>query len=134
MLKCSFIEKNKKIIIIGLIKRNFYKVYLINYILFLYKKKKKIKSKLDNLIYYIKFFSKNEYEEIIRNYSSFLKEKLKINLFFIKKIKNKIFEIIIKIPNFTFEEVQKKQNFLYKEILYKREIIYNNKKKKNNWK
>jgi len=133
MLKCSFIEKNKKIIIIGLIKRNFYKVYLINYILFLYKKKKKIKSKLDNLIYYIKFFSKNEYEEIIRNYSSFLKEKLKINLFFIKKIKNKIFEIIIKIPNFTFEEVQKKQNFLYKEILYKREIIYNNKKKIHHW-
>lgn len=131
MLKVSFIEKNKKIIIIGLIKRNFYKLYLINYILFLYKKKKKIKSKLDNLIYYIKFFSKKikKNEEIIRNYSSFLKEKLKINLFFIKKIKNKIFEIIIKIPNLPFEEVQK--NFFY--ILYKREIINNYKKKIYHW-
>ncbi|ASS46845.1 serine--tRNA ligase [Candidatus Karelsulcia muelleri] len=131
MLKVSFIEKNKKIIIIGLIKRNFYKLYLINYILFLYKKKKKIKSKLDNLIYYIKFFSKKikKNEEIIRNYSSFLKEKLKINLFFIKKIKNKIFEIIIKIPNLPFEEVQKK--VLY--ILYKREIINNYKNKIYHW-
>ncbi|RIU86108.1 serine--tRNA ligase [Candidatus Karelsulcia muelleri] len=133
MLKVSFIEKNKKIIIIGLIKRNFYKLYLINYILFLYKKKKKIKSKLDNLIYYIKYFSKKikKNEEIIRNYSSFLKEKLKINIFFINKIKNKIFEIIIKIPNLPFEEVQK--NFLYKEILYKREIINNYKKKIYHW-
>ncbi|XOS86628.1 MAG: serine--tRNA ligase [Candidatus Karelsulcia muelleri] len=129
MLKVSFIEKNKKIIIIGLIKRNFYKLYLINYILFLYKKKKKIKSKLDNLIYYIKFFSKKINEEIIRNYSSFLKEKLKIKIFFIKKIKNKIFEIIIKIPNFPFEEVQKENNY----ILYKREIINNYKKKIYHW-
>ncbi|MFU7501700.1 MAG: serine--tRNA ligase [Candidatus Karelsulcia muelleri] len=118
MLKVSFIEKNKKIIIIGLIKRNFY-----------YKKKKKIKSKLDNLIYYIKFFSKKINEEIIRNYSSFLKEKLKINIFFIKKIKNKIFEIIIKIPNLPFEEVQKENNY----ILYKREIINNYKKKIYHW-
>ncbi|EAT14049.1 seryl-tRNA synthetase, partial [Candidatus Sulcia muelleri str. Hc (Homalodisca coagulata)] len=135
MLKVSFIEKNKKIIIIGLIKRNFYKLYLINYILFLYKKKKKIKSKLDNLIYYIKFFSKKikNNEELIRNYSSFLKEKLKINIFFIKKIKNKIFEIIIKIPNLPFEEVQKEKNFFYKEILYKREIINNYKKKIYHW-
>ncbi|ADE35354.1 seryl-tRNA synthetase [Candidatus Karelsulcia muelleri DMIN] len=135
MLKVSFIEKNKKIIIIGLIKRNFYKLYLINYILFLYKKKKKIKSKLDNLIYYIKFFSKKikTNEELIRNYSSFLKEKLKINIFFIKKIQNKIFEIIIKIPNLPFEEVQKEKNFFYKEILYKREIINNSKKKIYHW-
>lgn len=131
MLKVSFIEKNKQIIIIGLIKRNFYKLYLINYILFLYKKKKQIKSKLDNLIYYIKFFSKKikKNEEIIRNYSSFLKEKLKIHLFFIKKIKNKIFEIIIKIPNLPFEEVQKKVFY----ILYKREIINNYKNKIYHW-
>ncbi|WP_259288369.1 serine--tRNA ligase [Candidatus Karelsulcia muelleri] len=129
MLKVSFIERNKKIIMIGLIKRNFYKVYLINYILFLYKKKKKIKSKLDNLIYYIKYFSKNRKLNEVRNYSSFLKEKLKINLFLIKKIKNKIFEIIIKIPNLTFEEVKKN----YKEILYKREILNNFKKKIDHW-
>ncbi|WP_259286436.1 serine--tRNA ligase [Candidatus Karelsulcia muelleri] len=129
MLKVSFIERNKKIIMIGLIKRNFYKVYLINYILFLYKKKKKIKSKLDNLIYYIKYFSKNRKLNEVRNYSSFLKEKLKINLFLIKKIKNKIFEIIIKIPNLTFEEVKKN----YKEILYKREILNNYKKKIDHW-
>ncbi|WP_259147029.1 serine--tRNA ligase [Candidatus Karelsulcia muelleri] len=129
MLKVSFIERNKKIIMIGLIKRNFYKVYLINYILFLYKKKNKIKSKLDNLIYYIKFFSKNRKLNEVRNYSSFLKEKLKINLFLIKKIKNKIFEIIIKIPNLTFEEVKKN----YKEILYKREILNNLKKKIDHW-
>ncbi|WP_259285661.1 serine--tRNA ligase [Candidatus Karelsulcia muelleri] len=129
MLKVSFIERNKKIIMIGLIKRNFYKVYLINYILFLYKKKNKIKSKLDNLIYYIKYFSKNRKLNEVRNYSSFLKEKLKINLFLIKKIKNKIFEIIIKIPNFTFEEVKKN----YKEILYKREILNNYKKKIDHW-
>ncbi|WP_259147472.1 serine--tRNA ligase [Candidatus Karelsulcia muelleri] len=129
MLKVSFIERNKKIIMIGLIKRNFYKVYLINYILFLYKKKKKIKSKLDNFIYYIKYFSKNRKLNEVRNYSSFLKEKLKINLFLIKKIKNKIFEIIIKIPNLTFEEVKKN----YKEILYKREILNNLKKKIDHW-
>ncbi|WP_259125298.1 serine--tRNA ligase [Candidatus Karelsulcia muelleri] len=129
MLKVSFIERNKKIIMIGLIKRNFYKVYLINYILFLYKKKKKIKSKLDNFIYYIKYFSKNRKLNEVRNYSSFLKEKLKINLFLIKKIKNKIFEIIIKIPNFPFEEVKKN----YKEILYKREILNNLKKKIDHW-
>ncbi|WKD87173.1 serine--tRNA ligase [Candidatus Karelsulcia muelleri] len=129
MLKVSFLERNKKIIMIGLIKRNFYKVYLINYILFLYKKKKKIKSKLDNLIYYIKYFSKKRKLNEVRNYSSFLKEKLKINLFLIKKIKNKIFEIIIKIPNFPFEEVKKN----YKEILYKREIINNYKKKIYHW-
>ncbi|WP_259158877.1 serine--tRNA ligase [Candidatus Karelsulcia muelleri] len=129
MLKVSFIERNKKIIMIGLIKRNFYKVYLINYILFLYKKKKKIKSKLDNLIYYIKYFSKNRKLNEVRNYSSFLKEKLKINLFLIKKIKNKIFEIIIKIPNLTFEEVKKND----KEILYKREILNNFKKKIDHW-
>lgn len=129
MLKVSFIERNKKIIMIGLIKRNFYKVYLINYILFLYKKKKKIKSKLDNFIYYIKYFSKNRKLNEVRNYSSFLKEKLKINLFLIKKIKNKIFEIIIKIPNLTFEEVKKN----YKEILYKREILNNYKKKIDHW-
>ncbi|WP_259146608.1 serine--tRNA ligase [Candidatus Karelsulcia muelleri] len=129
MLKVSFIERNQKIIMIGLIKRNFYKVYLINYILFLYKKKKKIKSKLDNLIYYIKYFSKNRKLNEVRNYSSFLKEKLKINLFLIKKIKNKIFEIIIKIPNLTFEEVKKN----YKEILYKREILNNFKKKIDHW-
>ncbi|WP_259082658.1 serine--tRNA ligase [Candidatus Karelsulcia muelleri] len=129
MLKVSFIERNKKIIMIGLIKRNFYKVYLINYILFLYKKKNKIKSKLDNLIYYIKYFSKNRKLNEVRNYSSFLKEKLKINLFLIKKIKNKIFEIIIKIPNLTFEEVKKN----YKEILYKREILNNFKKKIDHW-
>ncbi len=114
---------------IGLIKRNFYKVYLINYILFLYKKRKKRKSKLDNLIYYIKYFSKKRKLNEVRNYSSFLKEKLKINLFLIKKIKNKIFEIIIKIPNFTFEEVKKN----YKEILYKREILNNYKKKIDHW-
>lgn len=114
---------------IGLIKRNFYKVYLINYILFLYKKRKKIKSKLDNLIYYIKYFSKKRKLNEVRNYSSFLKEKLKINLFLIKKIKNKIFEIIIKIPNLTFEEVKKN----YKEILYKREILNNYKKKIDHW-
>ncbi|WP_425359869.1 serine--tRNA ligase [Candidatus Karelsulcia muelleri] len=129
MLKVSFIERNKKIIMIGLIKRNFYKVYLINYILFLYKKRKKRKSKLDNLIYYIKYFSKKRKLNEVRNYSSFLKEKLKINLFLIKKIKNKIFEIIIKIPNFTFEEVKKN----YKEILYKREILNNYKKKIDHW-
>ncbi|XXS36557.1 MAG: serine--tRNA ligase [Candidatus Karelsulcia muelleri] len=129
MLKVSFLERNKKIIMIGLIKRNFYKVYLINYILFLYKKRKKIKSKLDNLIYYIKYFSKKRKLNEVRNYSSFLKEKLKINLFLIKKIKNKIFEIIIKIPNFTFEEVKKN----YKEILYKREILNNYKKKIYHW-
>ncbi|WP_259125537.1 serine--tRNA ligase [Candidatus Karelsulcia muelleri] len=129
MLKVSFIERNKKIIMIGLIKRNFYKVYLINYILFLYKKKNKIKSKLDNLIYYIKYFSKNRKLNEVRNYSSFLKEKLKINLFLIKKIKNKIFEIIIKIPNLTFEEVKKN----YKEILYKREILNNFQKKIDHW-
>jgi len=114
---------------IGLIKRNFYKVYLINYILFLYKKRKKIKSKLDNFIYYIKYFSKKRKLNEVRNYSSFLKEKLKINIFLIKKIKNKIFEIIIKIPNFPFEEVKKN----YKEILYKREIINNYKKKIYHW-
>ncbi|WP_375323177.1 serine--tRNA ligase [Candidatus Karelsulcia muelleri] len=129
MLKVSFLERNKKIIMIGLIKRNFYKVYLINYILFLYKKRKKIKSKLDNLIYYIKYFSKKRKLNEVRNYSSFLKEKLKINLFLIKKIKNKIFEIIIKIPNLTFEEVKKN----YKEILYKREILNNYKKKIDHW-
>ncbi|ANO35703.1 serine--tRNA ligase [Candidatus Karelsulcia muelleri] len=129
MLKVSFLERNKKIIMIGLIKRNFYKVYLINYILFLYKKRKKIKSKLDNLIYYIKYFSKKRKLNEVRNYSSFLKEKLKINLFLIKKIKNKIFEIIIKIPNFPFEEVKKN----YKEILYKREIINNYKNKIYHW-
>lgn len=129
LLKVSFLERNKKIIMIGLIKRNFYKVYLINYILFLYKKRKKIKSKLDNLIYYIKYFSKKRKLNEVRNYSSFLKEKLKINLFLIKKIKNKIFEIIIKIPNFPFEEVKKN----YKEILYKREILNNYKKKIDHW-
>ncbi|AGS33328.1 Seryl-tRNA synthetase [Candidatus Karelsulcia muelleri] len=129
MLKVSFLERNKKIIMIGLIKRNFYKVYLINYILFLYNKRKKIKSKLDNLIYYIKYFSKKRKLNEVRNYSSFLKEKLKINLFLIKKIKNKIFEIIIKIPNFPFEEVKKN----YKEILYKREILNNYKKKIDHW-
>ncbi|AIZ48804.1 seryl-tRNA synthetase [Candidatus Karelsulcia muelleri] len=129
MLKVSFIERNKKIIMIGLIKRNFYKVYLINYILFLYKKRKKIKSKLDNLIYYIKYFSKKIKLNEVRNYSSFLKEKLKINIFLIKKIKNKIFEIIIKIPNFPFEEVKKN----YQEILYKREILNNSKNKIDHW-
>ncbi|BAO66239.1 serine--tRNA ligase [Candidatus Karelsulcia muelleri] len=122
MLKVSFIKKNKKKIFLGLKKRNYYKFYIINYILILNKESKKLKFKLDNLRYYINFFSKKiefffkkcekEKIKIMINYSFFLKKKRKEKNKKLKKINNKIFENLIKIPNIPFEEGKKKNNLL----------------------
>ncbi|XMD34216.1 MAG: serine--tRNA ligase [Candidatus Karelsulcia muelleri] len=133
MLKCSFIKEEKKEICRRLKKKNFYNFFIINFILKNEKQKKKIKLKINNLFFYINFFSKkillflkNKYFlELIKSYSFFLKKKIKSYKKIIKKINIKLINNLIKIPNIPSKEIKKKTNIVLYQNFYKKKIKQN---------
>ncbi|WP_110486022.1 serine--tRNA ligase [Candidatus Karelsulcia muelleri] len=133
MLKCSFIKEEKKEICIRLKKKNFYNFFIINFILKNEKQKKKIKFKINNLFFYINFFSKkillflkNKYFlELIKSYSFFLKKKRKSYKKIIKKINIKLINNLIKIPNIPSKEIKKKTNIVLYQNFDKKKIKQN---------
>ncbi|XMD31783.1 MAG: serine--tRNA ligase [Candidatus Karelsulcia muelleri] len=133
MFKCSFIKEEKKEICRRLKKKNFYNFFIINLILKNEKQKKKIKLKINNLFFYINFFSKkillflkNKYFlELIKSYSFFLKKKIKSYKKIIKKINIKLINNLIKIPNIPSKEIKKKTNIVLYQNFDKKKIKQN---------
>ncbi|XMD33470.1 MAG: serine--tRNA ligase [Candidatus Karelsulcia muelleri] len=135
MLKCSFIKEEKKEICIRLKKKNFYNFFIINFILKNEKQKQKIKLKINNLFFYINFFSKqillflkNKYFfelKLIKSYSFFLKQNIKSYKKIIKKIKIKLINNLIKIPNLPSKEIKKTTNIVLYKNFYKNKIKQN---------
>ncbi|XMD34470.1 MAG: serine--tRNA ligase [Candidatus Karelsulcia muelleri] len=133
MFKCSFRKEEKKEICRRLKKKNFYNFFIINFILKNEKQKKKIKLKINNLFFYINFFSKkillflkNKYFlELIKSYSFFLKKKRKSYKKIIKKINIKLINNLIKIPNIPSKEIKKKTNIVLYQNFYKKKIKQN---------
>ncbi|XME00582.1 MAG: serine--tRNA ligase [Candidatus Karelsulcia muelleri] len=133
MFKCSFIKEEKKEICRRLKKKNFYNFFIINFILKNEKQKKKIKLKINNLFFYLNFFSKkillflkNKYFlELIKSYSFFLKKKIKSYKKIIKKINIKLINNLIKIPNIPSKEIKKKTNIVLYQNFDKKKIKQN---------
>ncbi|WP_185869780.1 serine--tRNA ligase [Blattabacterium cuenoti] len=130
MLSPSFIGKNREKVLLGLKKRNFKKIHLIDEILVLYDKKKHIQNVLnkileeENLISKKigKIFNLNEKIKInpFKKKSFFLKKEKKIFNFQLKKI-NQILENILKeIPNIPHKKIEKKHKY---DILFQEKPI-----------
>ncbi|WGS82921.1 MAG: serine--tRNA ligase [Candidatus Karelsulcia muelleri] len=130
MFKCSFLKEE---ICIRLKKKNFYNFFIINFILKNEKQKKKIKLKINNLFFYINFFSKKillflkkkYFLELIKSYSFFLKKKRKSYKKIIKKINIKLINNLIKIPNIPSKEIKKKTNIVLYQNFDKKKIKQN---------
>ncbi|WP_185851739.1 serine--tRNA ligase [Blattabacterium cuenoti] len=127
MLQASFIKKNRKKVLLGLSKRNFYKVGLIDDILILDKKKKKIQyilngiSEKENLISKkISLFLKkkenclNQINSLKEESICLKKQKKNLNIEF-KNIVSNLEEKLNQIPNIPDEKIKKNTE---KDILF----------------
>ncbi|WP_185849399.1 serine--tRNA ligase [Blattabacterium cuenoti] len=129
MLQISFIRRNKEKVLLGLEKRNFHKLHLINEILILDEKKKVIQNVLNKISEKENFFSKkigkilnscNDDSQIkfLKEKSVFLKtEKKNINIR-LKKVSEILEKKLNQIPNIPDEEIDKnsnKNNVLFQE-------------------
>ncbi|WGH25813.1 MAG: serine--tRNA ligase [Candidatus Shikimatogenerans bostrichidophilus] len=120
MLKLSFILKNKNKIIENLQKRDFKYKLLINDILLLNNKIKKIKKKIDNISKIINKFSKNYIffkKKIYKDIINIKKKKKKLNKKY-KYYKKKIFKKNIIIPNIIDKIYFKNKKNNNKTIIY----------------
>ncbi|WP_185861441.1 serine--tRNA ligase [Blattabacterium cuenoti] len=126
MLKISFIRKNKEKVLLGLEKRNFTKLHLVNEILILDEKKKIIQNILNKILEKENLISKkigqilslnNDDHQIkyLKEKSSSLEEK-KINISVqLKKISKDLEKKLNQIPNIPDEKVKK--NSIKKDVI-----------------
>ncbi|AWU43286.1 serine--tRNA ligase [Blattabacterium punctulatus] len=133
MLQPSFIRNNRKKVLLGLKKRNFQKVYLIDEILTLDKKKKELKTVLNKISEEENTISKNISHLILKIDKSIKINSLKEKSLFLKK-KKKDFNIQLKniiqcleeklnqIPNIPNEKVKKNSD--KNDILFQEGPIY----------
>ncbi|WP_185850552.1 serine--tRNA ligase [Blattabacterium cuenoti] len=124
MFQTSFIKKNKKEFLLGLEKRNFDKVFLLDKILLLDEKRKKIQTSLNKILEKENIFSnrigeilnsdsENKYEiEILKKRSFSLKKDKNILNDKLKKITKDLENNLDQIPNIPDDKVKKKSNDL----------------------
>ncbi|WP_185858124.1 serine--tRNA ligase [Blattabacterium cuenoti] len=129
MLKTSFIRTNKEKVLLGLEKRNFRKLHLINEILILDEKKKIIQNVLNKILERENFLSKkigkilysyhnNDEIKILKEKSSFLKKERKGIIFKLKKINDILEKKLNQIPNIPDKKIKKdseKNDILFQE-------------------
>ncbi|WP_185860889.1 serine--tRNA ligase [Blattabacterium cuenoti] len=129
MLQTSFIRKNKEKVLLGLEKRNFKKLHLINEILILDEKKKIIQNILNKILEKENLISKKVGHILSLCYDDYKIKYLKEKSFFLKKKRKninirleKISQVLEKklnqIPNIPDEKVKKnseKNNILFQE-------------------
>ncbi|WP_185873453.1 serine--tRNA ligase [Blattabacterium cuenoti] len=135
MLDIYFLRKNKEKVLLGLKKRKFKKLYLIDEILMLYDEKKKMKISLNKILENENILSK-KISNIIKNNRDLSEiEYLKKNSIILKKkkknIRNKLKKIFISInkkliyiPNIPNDNV--KDNYEENNIIFKNEKIISN--------
>ncbi|WP_185872386.1 serine--tRNA ligase [Blattabacterium cuenoti] len=137
MFKAFFIQKNREKILLGLKKRNFQKLHIVDEILTLYKKKKIAQKVLNKILEKENLVSKeigkiinlNKINKDIQIKSLkekslfFKKEKKNIN-FKLKRIIQILEEKLNKIPNIPDEKV--KNNLKKNEIIFQKEKIHCN--------
>ncbi|WP_185874009.1 serine--tRNA ligase [Blattabacterium cuenoti] len=140
MLQVSYISKNKKKILLGLKKRNFKKIYLIDEILILYKKKNKLQYSLNKILEKentiskkISFFLKKDKNEILKinslkKISFYLKKEKKNINFYLKEIILNLKKKLDQIPNIPDEKVKKETE--KNEILFQEGCLHLKKLKK----
>ncbi|WP_185883079.1 serine--tRNA ligase [Blattabacterium cuenoti] len=142
MLQISFIRKNKKKILLGLKKRNFQRLYLIDEILILDQEKKKIQSFLNKILEQEncitkkigKYFSEqNGYNDNVDNFKQqcykLKNEKKKISIQ-LKKIFLQLQEKLNQVPNIPDEKVNKFS--VENDIIFHEKNIYSYVKKNEN--
>ncbi|AFJ90643.1 serine--tRNA ligase [Blattabacterium sp. (Blaberus giganteus)] len=123
MLQISFIRRNKEKILLGLEKRNFHKLYLINEILILDEKKKIIQNILNKKLEKENLISKkigkilslhnNDYQiQSLKEKSVFLKKERKSVNIRLEKISEILKKKLNQIPNVPDEKVKKDSNDL----------------------
>ncbi|QIK16789.1 serine--tRNA ligase [Blattabacterium sp. DPU] len=127
MLQTSFIRKNKEKVLLGLEKRNFQKLYLINEILILDEKKKIAQNILNKILQEENLISKkigkiinsynNDFQiKSLKEKSFFLKKKRKNTNIQLEKISKNLEKKLNQIPNIPDEKIKK--NYEKNDILF----------------
>ncbi|WP_341665906.1 hypothetical protein [Blattabacterium cuenoti] len=113
MLQISFIRKNQEKVLLGLKKRNFKKLHLINEILILDEKKKIAQNVLNKILEKENLISK-KIGKIFRSYNDDSQIKsLKEKSFFLKKERKRIHIQLEKISKILEKKLNQNHIFLY---------------------
>ncbi|MGX7592985.1 serine--tRNA ligase [Candidatus Karelsulcia muelleri] len=130
MFTTSFLKKYKKKVILGLIKRNFSKLNIIDYILKLeqekFKKiviKKYFIAKLKKISFFIRYTINNS---LLRKKANIYKKKMKILEYILSVLSKKIWNLLIQIPNLLSNNVPlTKDLVLYQnfQVAYKKKVL-----------
>ncbi|AXN02702.1 serine--tRNA ligase [Candidatus Karelsulcia muelleri] len=128
MFTTSFIKKYKKKVILGLIKRNFSKLNIIDYLLKLEKEKfnkivikKYFIAKLKKISFSIRYTINNS---LLLKKATRYKKKMKILDAILSVLSKKIFNLLIQIPNLLYKKVPLTKDILLYQNL---KLAYKNK-------